>query len=36
MNDDIDTGGLRREVRDKHRDVALWPGRSSGFCTGRP
>jgi arsenite methyltransferase len=36
MNDDsIDAGRLRREVRGKYRDVALQPGRASGFCTGR-
>ena len=36
MNDDgIEAGRLRREVRGKYREVALRPGRASGFCTGR-
>jgi hypothetical protein len=37
MNDDgIDTGRLRHEVRGKYRDVALQPGRTFDFSTGRP
>ncbi|HEV2257147.1 MAG TPA: methyltransferase domain-containing protein [Streptosporangiaceae bacterium] len=35
MNDGIDAGKLRREVRDKYRDVALRPESTFGFCTGR-
>jgi arsenite methyltransferase len=36
MNDDtIDTDRLRREVRDKYRDVALEPERTFDFYTGR-
>jgi hypothetical protein len=37
MNDDgIDAGRLRREVRDKYRDVALRPESTFDFYTGRP
>ncbi len=37
MNDDgIDPGRLRREVRDKYRDVALRPESTFDFYTGRP
>jgi arsenite methyltransferase len=36
MNDTIDAGGLRREIRGKYRDVALQPGRAFDFRTGRP
>jgi arsenite methyltransferase len=36
MNDTIDAGGLRREIRAKYRDVALQPGRAFDFRTGRP
>jgi hypothetical protein len=36
MNDDgIDAGRLRREVRDKYRDVALRPESTFDFYTGR-
>ena len=35
MNDDgIDAGRLRREVRDKYRDVALRPDHTFDFYTG--
>ncbi len=36
MNDTIDAGGLRREIRAKYRDVAFQPGRAFDFRTGRP
>lgn len=36
MSDTINSGRLRREVRGKYRDVALQPGRTFDFHTGRP
>jgi arsenite methyltransferase len=36
MNDTTDAERLRREVRGKYRDVALQPGRTFDFHTGRP
>ena len=35
MSDNIDSDRLRREVRGKYRDVALQPGRTFDFRTGR-
>ena len=32
----VDQEALRREIRDKYRDVAVDPDRSFDFCTGRP
>jgi arsenite methyltransferase len=36
MSDDVDADRLRREVRDKYRDVTLEPDRTFDFYTGRP
>jgi SAM-dependent methyltransferase len=36
MSDDVHADRLRREVRDKYREVALEPDRTFDFYTGRP
>src|SRR6266536_3468363 len=36
MGEIVDHEALRREIREKYRDVAVDPDRRFEFCTGRP